>query len=65
MLLASLLVLYAATIVDAFTAPIKVNDKLPWVDLDFDFPPIKVPLPAYAANKRLLVVGLPGAFTPT
>jgi peroxiredoxin len=48
----------------AFSA-IKVGSKMPSVDLDFGFPPTKVNMASYTAGKKTLVVGLPGAFTPT
>jgi len=45
---------------------IKVGDKLPDVSFDLGFPPAKVPLSKIcAANKKFVIVGLPGAFTPT
>lgn len=42
-----------------------VGDKLPSVDLHLGFPPKKHNLADFAKNKSILVVGLPGAFTPT
>jgi hypothetical protein len=56
------------TPVDAFAAapvPVKPNDKLPLVDLHWGFPPLKVNIAQYAGGKKMLIVGLPGAFTPT
>jgi hypothetical protein len=44
---------------------IQVNDKLPLVDLHYGFPPQYVNSAFYAANKNLLILCLPGAFTPT
>jgi len=44
---------------------IKVGDKIPASTLHFGFPPTFVDIAAYAANKNVIVVGLPGAFTPT
>jgi hypothetical protein len=44
---------------------IKVGDKVPYVDLDWGFPPQKVNLPSYCMGRNVLIVGLPGAFTPT
>jgi peroxiredoxin len=38
---------------------------LPSVDLHNGFPPKKYNLAAYAKNKSILLLGLPGAFTPT
>jgi peroxiredoxin len=58
-----------AAVVNAFsiqkTTTIKVNDKLPFIDLHFGFPPDIVNIAMYGANKKMIVVGLPGAFTPT
>jgi len=42
-----------------------VGDKVPSVDLYQKFPPEKVNLAEYCANKSVLLVGLPAAFTPT
>lgn len=39
--------------------------KLPSVDLHHGFPPEKIDLANYSANKSIILVGLPGAFTPT
>jgi len=33
--------------------------------LDFGFPPQKINLAERVANKKVILVGLPGAFTPT
>jgi hypothetical protein len=46
-------------------AAIKTGDKMPAASLDFGFPPQKVFLPDYTSNKKMLIIGLPGAFTPT
>lgn len=42
-----------------------VGDKLPAVNLHFGFPPEMINLAEYSADKSLVLVGLPGAFTPT
>jgi len=42
-----------------------VGDTLPDVSFDLGFPPEKVPLSKLCTGKTLVVVGLPGAFTPT
>ena len=42
-----------------------IGQKVPSLDLDFGFPPAKVNLAERAAGKKVIVVGLPGAFTPT
>jgi peroxiredoxin len=44
---------------------IAAGDKFPAVDVDFMFPPVKVNMAARLAGKKTIVVGLPGAFTPT
>lgn len=41
-----------------------VGDKFPTVDVDFGFPPTKVNLGDKTKGKKVIVVGLPGAFTP-
>lgn len=46
------------------TNPI-LNTKLPMVDLHYGFPPQLVNVAQYAANKNMLILFLPGAFTPT
>jgi peroxiredoxin len=45
-------------------AAVKVGDTVTGV-LDFGFPPEKIDLASRLANKRVLLIGLPGAFTPT
>ena len=42
-----------------------VGDKIPSVEVDFGFPPEKVNLAERVAGKKTIIVGLPGAFTPT
>ena len=42
-----------------------VGTKLPAIDLDFGFPPEKIDLANRVAGKKVIVIGLPGAFTPT
>jgi len=44
---------------------IAVGDRLPSLDLHFGFPPEMVNLAERAAGKNIILVGLPGAFTPT
>jgi len=45
---------------------VKVGDKVPDVSLDLGFPPTKVGLKSLSEQyKKLVIVGLPGAFTPT
>lgn len=45
---------------------INVGDKLPSsISLDLGFPPDKINLADRVAGKKVIIVGLPGAFTPT
>ena len=46
-------------------AAIKVGDKLPAIDIDWGFPPETVNMGAWTTGKTSIIVGLPGAFTPT
>ena len=41
------------------------GDKMPDVTLDKGFPPKKMPLSEIIGGKKVVMVGLPGAFTPT
>ena len=50
--------------VSAFAA-ITPGSKIPFVELDKGFPPEKVNIAMHVAGKRVMVVGLPGAFTTT
>lgn len=64
----SLLLLWQALLV--FLAPgsnaIKVGESIPDnVDLHYGFPPEKINLKERMAGKNIILVGLPGAFTPT
>eukprot|EP00929_Paragymnodinium_shiwhaense_P093335 TRINITY_DN5348_c0_g1_i10.p3 TRINITY_DN5348_c0_g1~~TRINITY_DN5348_c0_g1_i10.p3 ORF type:complete len:133 (+),score=31.46 TRINITY_DN5348_c0_g1_i10:56-454(+) len=43
----------------------KVGDNIPAVNLDDGFPPTPFPLADYCKGKKVVLVGLPGAFTPT
>ena len=54
----------AITSVNAFAA-ITPGSKIPAEDLDFGFPPQKVNMAELTAGRKVFVVGLPGAFTPT
>lgn len=51
--------------VGARTSPISPGEELPDALLDRDFPPRKIPLSTLLAGKKVVMVGLPGAFTPT
>jgi len=44
---------------------IKVGDKLPSAEVHSGFPPEKIDFQKYTADKAVLIIGLPGAFTPT
>lgn len=45
---------------------IGAGDKLPAdVELHQGFPPSKVNMAEYVKGKKLILIGLPGAFTPT
>ena len=47
-------------------ASIDVGAKVPaGITLDFGFPPTKVDLEKRVAGKKVILMGLPGAFTPT
>mmetsp|Transcript_6345 Transcript_6345/g.9640 ORF Transcript_6345/g.9640 Transcript_6345/m.9640 type:complete len:101 (-) Transcript_6345:571-873(-) len=46
--------------------PIKAGDKLPASDVFWGFPnPQKVNMASYCGGRNVIIVGLPGAFTPT
>ena len=42
----------------------KIGDKIPDITLDLGFPPEPFPLGEKCAGKKIILVGLPGAFTP-
>ena len=44
---------------------IKEGDMLPSLELDIEFPPKKVNILEYSKGKKIILMGLPGAFTPT
>lgn len=47
-------------------APIAAGDKVPAdVTLHKGFPPTSVKVSEYVAGKKIILIGLPGAFTPT
>lgn len=58
---AVLLAAFGAACVNA----IAVGDRVPSVSFDYGFPPQKVDLAERVAGKNVLLVSLPGAFTPT
>ena len=49
----------------AGAASIGLGEKVPDVTLDYGFPPEKVALGQRLAGKKVILLGLPGAFTPT
>jgi len=57
--------LAAALIAGSASAIIGVGDTLPSVTLDYGFPPEKVNILDRAKGKNVILMGLPGAFTPT
>jgi len=57
-------VMLLSTVVNAL-APIKAGDKIPAVNMHFGFPPTMVNVAEYCEGRNVVVVGLPGAFTPT
>jgi hypothetical protein len=44
---------------------VKVGDNLPSIELHHNFPPDKINIADRLGNKKAIIVGLPGAFTPT
>ena len=42
-----------------------VGDKLPSIDLQLGFPPKKYNVAEFCKDKSVILLGLPGAFTPT
>ena len=62
----ALLAALSAASVEAFSA-VKAGGKIPAVGLFHDFgnPDAKYNMAEYTADKKVAVVGLPGAFTPT
>jgi len=76
MKLSTLLLAGGLTTASAFAPPafiprsstvlnVAVGDTIPDVSLDYDFPPDKIGLTEYTKGKNILMIGLPGAFTPT
>jgi hypothetical protein len=56
----------AAAEAEAKLAKVKVGDAFPaGVSLDVGFPPEKLNVADYCKGKKVVLVGLPGAFTPT
>ena len=42
-----------------------VGDAVPSVELHKNFPPEKINLADFCRDKKIILLGLPGAFTPT
>lgn len=63
------LLLNALVAIGALLAPtvaIKVGEEIPdKVAFHYGFPPEKITLKERVAGKKVILVGLPGAFTPT
>jgi len=49
----------------AARGPLPIGSRVPSVELHCGFPPEKVNLAERTKGKRMIIVGLPGAFTPT
>jgi peroxiredoxin len=61
-----LLLASATTTVEAATKTIQVGDEFPSdLTLHFSFPPQPIDVSRRLKNKNVLLIGLPGAFTPT
>ena len=58
------LVLCSAAVI-AHVGAVKVGDSIPDVNLHLGFPPLPVNVKERVAGKKVILVGLPGAFTPT
>jgi len=43
----------------------KVGDLIPQINLHKGFPPEEFPLRKFCKGKKVVLIGLPGAFTPT
>mmetsp|Transcript_98129 Transcript_98129/g.210468 ORF Transcript_98129/g.210468 Transcript_98129/m.210468 type:complete len:126 (-) Transcript_98129:986-1363(-) len=44
---------------------LKIGDSVPDVSFDSGFPPTKVSLVEFCKGKKVVLMGLPGAYTPT
>ena len=55
----------AIALLSVLAAGSLLGTRIPSVNLDLGFPPAKIDLAARVANKKVILVGLPGAFTPT
>lgn len=63
------LLLFCPVPSSGFSAPsprgIQVGEKVPWCDLHYGFPPQRINVAQHVAGRNVVIVGLPGAFTPT
>jgi len=55
----------AATVTSVRGDQIAVGSPMPNIGLDLGFPPEKVMMGDFCKGKKIVLVGLPGAFTPT
>ena len=51
-------------IICIFNSAFKIGDKIPSIDLFEDSPANKINTGDLASNKRIIIFGVPGAFTP-
>ena len=58
-------ILLCVSVVCRWSQAVSVGSKVPAVSLDLGFPPEKVDLAARLKGKKTILIGLPGAFTPT
>jgi len=54
-----------AALVATAAAVIQVGEKVPNAELHFGFPPEKIDLSSRIAGRNVILLSLPGAFTPT
>jgi len=57
-------VLFVATAAITASA-INIGDTIPSLSLDYGFPPVRIDLNSRLKDKNVILLGLPGAFTPT
>jgi peroxiredoxin len=61
----SFLVVLCSAAIIGHVGSVEVGDSIPNVNLHLGFPPLPVNLKQRVAGKKVILVGLPGAFTPT
>lgn len=64
-ILALALSVASALQLNMMASAVNVGDKIPSKTLDFGFPPERINVADRVAGKKVILVGLPGAFTPT